>query len=237
MESNKILIISPTYNEIENIQLFIDSVYDFGDLSLLIVDDNSPDGTADVVKSNLKKNKRLHLISRPKKLGLGTAYMDAFSWFLKSDYQYCVQMDCDFSHSFTDLKELIAEINKSDLIIGSRYIKGGLTEGWGMYRKLLSKYANKIANFVLSSKIQDLTGGFKIMNREIVSKIVKFQPRSNGYTFQIEVNQFVENNLFKIKEIPITFKERASGKSKMSFGIILEAIFFLFKNSIYKKEF
>lgn len=226
----KILIISPTYNEIENIQLFIDSVFNFADLSLLIVDDNSPDGTAEVVKSNIKKNKRLHLISRPKKLGLGTAYVAAFSWFLKSDYQYCVQMDCDFSHSFIDLKNLLAEINNSDLIIGSRYIKGGSTEGWGTYRKLLSKYANKLAKISLNSEIRDLTGGFKLMNREVISKILDSQPKSNGYTFQIEVNQLVEKNLFEIKEVPITFKERASGKSKMNFGIIVEAFFFLLKN-------
>ncbi len=227
---NKILIISPTYNEIENIQLFIDSVFDFADFSLLIVDDNSPDGTAEVVKSNIEKNKMLYLISRPKKLGLGTAYMDAFSWFLKSDYQYCVQMDCDFSHSFIDLKKLLVEIDNSDLIIGSRYIEEGSTEGWGTFRKLLSKYANKLAKISLNSKIQDLTGGFKLMNREVVSKIVDSQPKSNGYTFQIEVNQIIEKNLFKIKEVPITFKERASGKSKMNFGIIVEAFFFLSKN-------
>ena len=226
----KILIISPTYNEIENIQLFIDSVSNFADLSLLIVDDNSPDGTAEVVKSNIKKNKMLYLISRPKKLGLGTAYMDGFSWFLKSDYQYCVQMDCDFSHSFIDLKKLLEEIDNSDLIIGSRYIKGGSTEGWGTFRKLLSKYANKLAKISLNSKIQDLTGGFKLMSREIVSKVVDSQPKSNGYTFQIEVNQIIEKNLYKIKEVPITFKERASGKSKMNFGIIVEAFFFLSKN-------
>jgi dolichol-phosphate mannosyltransferase len=154
----------------------------------------------------------------------------AFSWFLKSDYQYCVQMDCDFSHSFIDLKNLLAEINNSDLIIGSRYIKGGSTEGWGTYRKLLSKYANKLAKISLNSEIRDLTGGFKLMNREVISKILDSQPKSNGYTFQIEVNQLVEKNLFEIKEVPITFKERASGKSKMNFGIIVEAFFFLLKN-------
>ena len=170
------------------------------------------------------------MISRPKKLGLGTAYVDAFSWFLKSDYQYCVQMDCDFSHNFIDLKNLLVEMNNSDLIIGSRYIKGGSTEGWGTFSRLLSKYANKFGKISLNSQILDLTGGFKLMNRYVISKIVVSQPKSNGYTFQIEVNQLVEKNLFKIKEVPITFKERASGKSKMYFGIIVEAYFFLFKN-------
>jgi len=229
MESNKILIISPTYNEIENIQLFIDSVYDFGDLSLLIVDDNSPDGTADVVKSNLKKNKRLHLISRPKKLGLGTAYMDAFSWFLKSDYQYCVQMDCDFSHSFFDLNKLLNELGNFDLVIGSRYVYGGSTEGWSLHRKLLSKYANKISKLMLKSNINDMTSGFRSFSRYAIENINYHSTISNGYGFQIEMAHNVKLNNLSVLEVPIIFEERRLGKSKMNIGISFEAFLLIIK--------
>lgn len=231
---SNILVISPTYNEAENIQLFIDSVFEFPNLSLLIIDDNSPDGTAEIVRSNMVNNSRLQIISRSKKLGLGTAYIEGFSWFLNSDYQYCVQMDSDFSHSFNDLTKILYEIGKYDLVIGSRYVVDGSTEGWGLYRRLLSKYANKVSKTVLRSNINDLTGGFKLLNKKVVSKIMETKPKSNGYTFQIELNQIIEKNLFTIKEVPIVFKERVSGKSKMNYLIIIEAIFYLFRQ-FFKK--
>ena len=224
---SNILVISPTYNEAENIQYFIDSVFEFSNLSLLIIDDNSPDGTAKIVRSNMANNSRLQIISRPKKLGLGTAYIEGFTWFLNSDYEYCVQMDSDFSHSFNDLTKILYEIGKYDLVIGSRYIAGGTTEGWGLYRRLLSKYANKVSKNVLRSNINDLTGGFKLLNKKVVSKIMETKPKSNGYTFQIEINQIIEKNFFTIKEVPIVFKERVSGKSKMNYFIIIEAVYFL----------
>ena len=224
---SNILVISPTYNEAENIQYFIDSVFEFSNLSLLIIDDNSPDGTAKIVRSNMTNNSRLQIISRPKKLGLGTAYIEGFTWFLNSDYEYCVQMDSDFSHSFNDLTKILYEIGKYDLVIGSRYIAGGTTEGWGLYRRLLSKYANKVSKNVLRSNINDLTGGFKLLNKKVVSKIMETKPKSNGYTFQIEINQIIEKNFFTIKEVPIVFKERVSGKSKMNYFIIIEAVYFL----------
>lgn len=226
---SNILVISPTYNEAENIQLFIDSVFEFSNLSLLIIDDNSPDGTSEIVRSNMENNSRLQIISRSEKLGLGTAYIEGFSWFLNSDYDYCVQMDSDFSHSFDDLKKILYEIGKYDLVIGSRYIVGGATEGWGLYRRLLSKYANKVSKTVLRSNINDLTGGFKLLNKKVVSKIMETKPKSNGYTFQIEINIIIEKNLFAIKEVPIIFKERVLGKSKMNYLIIIEGIYFLFK--------
>ena len=223
------LIISPTFNEVENIQEFIDSVFLNEDLSLLIVDDNSPDGTAQIVKENMLENKNLYLIQRDEKLGLGTAYIAGFKWFLKSKYKYCVQMDCDFSHRFEDLDKLLKNKEAVDLTIGSRYIQGGSTEGWSYRRKSLSKYANLLTRIVLESKINDLTGGFKCFNKEVICEIVKFQPSSNGYTFQIEVNNFVESKNFTIKEVPIIFLERESGVSKINFEIISEAIKFLLK--------
>ena len=230
----KILVISPTFNEVENIQLFIDSVFEFPNLSLLIIDDNSPDGTSEIVRSNMVNNSRLQIISRPKKLGLGTAYIEGFAWFLNSDYEYCVQMDSDFSHSFNDLTKILYEIGKYDLVIGSRYVVGGATEGWGLYRRLLSKYANKISKSVLKSNINDLTGGFKLLNKRVISKIMETKLKSNGYTFQIEINQIIEKNFFTIKEVPIEFKERVSGKSKMNYRIIIEAVYFLLRQYFKK---
>ncbi len=232
---NKILVISPTYNEAENIQTFISSVFLIKDLSLLVIDDNSPDGTADIVLSNMKKNTNLHLISREKKLGLGTAYIEGFEWFLNSDYDFCVQMDSDFSHTFEDLVGLLKYIENADLIIGSRYVPGGSTKGWSTYRRLLSKYANILSKTILNSHINDLTGGFKILSRKVIEEIVKSKPKSNGYTFQIEVNNLIEKKGFKIIEIPITFVERELGRSKMNNQIVVEAVKYLLKN-IFKKS-
>lgn len=232
---NKILVISPTYNEAENIQTFISSVFLIKDLSLLVIDDNSPDGTADIVLSNMKKNTNLHLISREKKLGLGTAYIEGFEWFLNSDYDFCVQMDSDFSHTFEDLVGLLKYIENADLIIGSRYVPGGSTKGWSTYRRLLSKYANILSKTILNSHIKDLTGGFKILSRKVIEEIIKSKPKSNGYTFQIEVNNLIEKKGFKIIEIPITFIERELGRSKMNNQIVVEAVKYLLKN-IFKKS-
>jgi len=223
------LIISPTFNEVDNIQKFIDAVFQNDDLSLLIVDDSSPDGTGEIVKENMLENKNLYLIERDEKLGLGTAYIAGFKWFMKSKYKYCVQMDCDFSHRFEDLDKVLKDKDVFDLTIGSRYISEGGTEGWSYSRKNLSKYANMLSKLVLKSNINDLTGGFKCFKKEVIYEILKFQPTSNGYTFQIEVNNFVESKNFKIKEVPITFIERESGVSKMNYGIIYEAIKFLLK--------
>jgi dolichol-phosphate mannosyltransferase len=230
------LIISPTFNEVDNIEKFIDSVFLNEDLSLLIVDDNSPDGTAEIVKEKMLENKNLYLIQRDEKLGLGTAYIAGFKWFLKSKYKYCIQMDCDFSHRFEDLDKLLKNKDAVDLTIGSRYIQGGTTEGWSYRRKSLSKYANLLTKIVLKSKINDLTGGFKCFNREVICEIVKFQPSSNGYTFQIEVNNFVESKNFTTKEVPIIFLERESGVSKINFEIIFEAIKFLLKQLFNVKK-
>jgi dolichol-phosphate mannosyltransferase len=228
---NKILLITPTYNEASNIQKFIDSAEGIDEIDLLVVDDNSPDGTADIVTVNIKKNKKLYLISRAGKLGLGTAYLEGFDWFLNSNYDFCVQMDSDFSHSFEDLVKLLKFRRDADLVIGSRYISGGSTKGWSTYRRLLSKYANILSKSILRSNINDLTGGFKILSRDVIAEILKSKPSSNGYTFQIEVNNLIERKKFKIIEVPITFVEREYGKTKMNYQIIIEAIKYLFKSN------
>ncbi|MDA8652960.1 polyprenol monophosphomannose synthase [Candidatus Actinomarina sp.] len=228
---NKILLITPTYNEASNIQKFIDSAEGIDEIDLLVVDDNSPDGTADIVTVNIKKNKKLYLISRAGKLGLGTAYLEGFEWFLNSNYDFCIQMDSDFSHSFEDLVKLLKFRRDADLVIGSRYVSGGSTKGWSTYRRLLSKYANILSKSILRSNINDLTGGFKILSRNVIAEILKSKPSSNGYTFQIEVNNLIERKKFKIIEVPITFVEREYGKTKMNYQIIIEAIKYLFKSN------
>ena len=228
------LVIVPTYNEVDNIQKFIDSVFLIDGLSLLVVDDNSPDGTSKIVESNFDNYENLHLIKRAGKLGLGSAYIEGFKWFLNSNYSNCLQMDGDFSHSFNDLKNILDSILDADLIIGSRYTAGGSTVGWSIERRLLSKYANILSRTILRSKINDLTGGFNLLSREVVSEIINLGPSSNGYTFLMEVKNLIEQKGFKIKEVPITFVERESGKSKMNNQIVVEAIRFLLKN-IFKK--
>lgn len=228
------LVIVPTYNEVDNIQKFIDSVFLIDGLSLLVVDDNSPDGTSKIVESNFDNYENLHLIKRAGKLGLGSAYIEGFKWFLNSNYSNCLQMDGDFSHSFNDLKNILDSILDADLIIGSRYTAGGSTVGWSIGRRLLSKYANILSRTILRSKINDLTGGFNLLSREVVSEIINLGPSSNGYTFLMEVKNLIEQKGFKIKEVPITFVERESGKSKMNNQIVVEAIRFLLKN-IFKK--
>ena len=228
------LVIVPTYNEVDNIQKFIDSVFLIDGLSLLVVDDNSPDGTAKIVESNFENYQNLHLIKREGKLGLGSAYIEGFKWFLNSNYSNCLQMDGDFSHSFNDLKDILESIFDADLIIGSRYTAGGSTVGWSVERRLLSKYANILSRTILRSKINDLTGGFNLLSREVVNEIINLGPSSNGYTFLMEVKNLIEKKGFKIKEVPITFVERESGKSKMNNQIVIEAIKFLIKN-IFKK--
>ncbi len=229
------LVIVPTYNEVDNIQKFIDLVFLIDGLSLLFVDDNSPDGTAKIVESNFENYQNLHLIKREQKLGLGTAYLEGFEWFLNSDNDFCVQMDSDFSHTFEDLEKLLKYRKTADLIIGSRYVQGGSTKGWSTYRRLLSKYANILSKTILNSDIRDLTGGFKILSRKVIAEILKSKPSSNGYTFQIEVNNLIEKKGFKIIEIPITFVERELGKSKMSNKIVVEAVKYLLTN-IFKKS-
>ena len=234
MKDNSLIII-PTYNEAENILTVINKIFSIDDnTSILVVDDNSPDGTAKIVESNFENYQNLHLIKRAGKLGLGSAYIEGFKWFLNSNYSNCLQMDGDFSHSFNDLKNILDSILDADLIIGSRYTAGGSTVGWSIERRLLSKYANILSRTILRSKINDLTGGFNLLSREVVSEIINLGPSSNGYTFLMEVKNLIEKKGFKIKEVPITFVERESGKSKMNNQIVVEAIRFLLKN-IFKK--
>lgn len=226
--SNKILIICPTFNEAQNIEEFIKLTLE-NNLSLLIVDDNSPDGTANLVKKSTAYNQNVFLIERPSKDGLGSAYRTGFKWFLDSHFDYCVEMDADFSHRFTDLENIINKISESDIVIGSRYIENGGSKGWDFKRKTLSKYANILAKYILKSKVNDLTSGFRSFSKNALNKIDFASTDTNGYGFQIEMVYLAEKNNLTINEVPIIFEERRLGKSKMNMKITLEALVLLIK--------
>ena len=228
MNNNKVLVISPTYNEAENMSSFIKGVIETG-CDLLIVDDNSPDGTSKIVTSSNYFEKSLFLILREKKLGYGTAYIEAFNWGLNKDYDYFVQMDADFSHRMEDLKKMLLIKKDFDLLIGSRYVEGGGSSGWGYHRKVLSKYANKLAKFSTKSNINDMTTGFRLYKRNSLIEIDYQSSDYNGYSFLVDLlSKSIKADL-KIHEVPILFVERESGKSKMNFPIILEGVKTLIK--------
>ena len=221
----KTLIISPTYNESRNIEEFINKIIDINrEYDILIIDDNSPDGTGKIIKKMMIRNKCIHLIEREKKLGLGTAYCSGFKWALKNNYDRVIQMDADLSHNPKDIPRLISELKEYDLVIGSRYINGANVVNWPIRRLLLSYIANFYARVVIGVPIKDLTGGFKCFNSNIIKKIDFSKIKSEGYSFQIEINFLIWKNKFKIKEIPIIFTDRTVGESKMNKKIINEAI-------------
>ncbi len=221
------LVIIPTYNEAENIASIIDAVVDLdSDFDLLVVDDNSPDGTADIVKGKQENIPSLHLLNRTEKSGLGTAYIAGFRWALDAGYDYVFEMDADFSHNPEDLPRLrsVLESGVYDLVVGSRYITGGDVENWDRDRKFLSRGASYYVQAITWMPIQDPTAGFVGYTAEVLSALDLDKIRFVGYAFQIEM-KFASWSLgFRLKEIPITFKDRVLGKSKLSTNIISEAI-------------
>ena len=221
---NKNLVIIPTYNESQNIDKIIDMIdgLELG-LDFLIVDDNSPDGTADIVKNLGKDN--INLIVQESKSGLGTAYKKGFQWAIDNNYEKIIQIDADLSHNPNSIPELIKGSDKYDLVIGSRYINGINVVNWPMSRLLLSYLANKYVKFFTRLKINDSTSGYKCINIRVLKEINLKKVKSQGYSFQIEINFLASVKRFKIKEVPIIFHDRTVGESKMSKRIILEAIF------------
>ncbi len=230
----KLLLITPTYNESENIQNFIDAAIKFKELDILVVDDNSPDGTSLIVEKNIQNNDSINIIKRSGKLGYGSAIIEGYKWGIENNYLHFVQMDTDFSHRFQDLTKLISEKDTHDLVIGSRYVHGGGTKGWPKRRQYLSKYANKLCGILFKSKIKDQTSGFRLLNKEMVLQIINYNPKLNGYAFLIEITNYIEESNYRIKEVPIIFQDRFYGTSKMNYKIILEAIMFLLKKIIKK---
>lgn len=224
------LVIIPTYNEILNIKKLIHQIIEFlPEINILVVDDNSPDGTGHYIKELSEKDSRVKLISRPSKLGLGTAYVEGFKFMLKNNYEIAFQMDADFSHDPKELIQMLKEIEQFDVVIGSRYIKGVNVINWPMKRLLLSYFANKYTKFVTGIPVCDATGGFKCFRREVLQSINLDKIKSNGYSFQIEMNFKAWKKGFRIKEIPIVFYDRTEGASKMSKKIVREAIFMVWK--------
>jgi dolichol-phosphate mannosyltransferase len=228
MQQDKLVII-PTYNELENIQDMILMVMRLeGDFDLLIIDDNSPDGTAEVVKKLKKEySERLHLIQREGKLGLGTAYIEGFRYGLMNGYQYIFEMDADFSHNPQDLIRLYKACAEEgyDMAIGSRYITGVNVVNWPMGRVLMSFFASKYVQFITGMPIKDATAGFKCYTRRVLEAINLNSIRFIGYAFQIEMKFTTWKLGFKIKEVPIIFTDRTKGTSKMSTHIFREAVF------------
>lgn len=226
----KAIIIIPTYNESDNAANIINAVFAEQakivdvELNILIVDDNSPDGTADIVRKIQEMNPRVHLISRAGKMGLGTAYVAGFKYGLANGFDYIFEMDADFSHDPEEIQNFLREIKDYDLVLGSRYITGANVANWPLRRLLLSYYANKYARLVTGIKVNDATGGFKCFRREVLQAIDLDDIRSNGYSFQIEMNFRAWRKKFRIKEIPIVFVDRRAGTSKMNKAIVREAM-------------
>jgi dolichol-phosphate mannosyltransferase len=226
----KTIVIIPTYNELSNIKKMLQAVTEvMPETDILVVDDNSPDGTGQYVKEEGEKDIRIKLIQRQGKMGLGTAYVAGFKYMLENGYDIAFQMDADFSHDPAELKNMLAEIENYDLVIGSRYIKGVNVINWPMHRLLLSYFANKYSRIVTGLPICDATGGFKCFRRDVLSAIDLDSIKSNGYSFQIEMNFKAWKKGFKIKEIPIIFYERMEGASKMSKKIVREAVTMVWK--------
>ena len=234
----KILAISPTYNEKKNIAELISRITLIPvEMDLLIIDDNSPDGTADVVKSYMAKNTHIFILEREKKLGLGTAYCEGFKWALDKGYDLIVQIDADLSHNPDDIPRMVEMSKSADLVIGSRYIDGVNVVNWPMRRLLLSYGANLYAQIFIRFPIKDSTGGFKCFKRDVLESIDLSKIYSEGYSFQIEMNFLTWIKGFKVLEIPIVFTDRTVGESKMNRAIIIEAILMvpkLFIKKIFK---
>jgi len=224
----KRLIIIPTYNESMNVPVLIKRIFKhIPNSSILVIDDGSPDGTAEIVESLQKEFSNLHILKREEKSGLGSAYRLGFAWGLEHGFNELVEMDADMSHRVRDLSKMIEAKNsapETSLIIGSRWTKGGRTENWSKARELLSRSANLYVRFMLGMGVKDSTAGFRIYSADILGKINLSAIRSEGYSFQIEMTQAVYALGGKIIEVPITFREREQGVSKMSKKIVKEAM-------------
>lgn len=229
--AEKSLVIIPTFNELDNIKKMIPEIFGLypDDLDILIVDDNSPDGTGNFADEYSVKDRRVKVIHRAKKSGLGTAYIEGFKYALKNSYDIIFEMDADFSHDPKEIKNFLNAINSYDLVLGSRYISGISVVNWPMRRLILSYMANLYTRIITGLPIKDATGGFKCFRRKVLESINLNSIKSNGYAFQIEMTFKAWKNKFSVSEIPIIFIDRTTGTSKMSKKIVREAIFMVWK--------
>ncbi len=226
----KALVITPTYNEAVNLPKLIPKVlHQSNDIEILIVDDNSPDGTAEIVKNMQRTNPRIHLIERPRKMGLGTAYVAGFKFAIEHQLDFVFEMDADFSHNPKELLNFLVKIQDYDLVIGSRYCRGVSVVYWPFRRLILSYFANRYTRIITGMPVNDATGGFKCYRRSVLESIELDEIKSNGYAFQIEMNYKVWKKGFRLCEIPIIFVDRDMGESKMSKDIVYEAAFMVWK--------
>jgi dolichol-phosphate mannosyltransferase len=229
--AERALVIIPTYNEVKNLRGIIPQVLDQDPrIEVLVVDDASPDGTGRLADELAQQEARVHVIHRTGKLGLGTAYVEGFRWGLERGYDYLFEMDADFSHDPRHLPQFLTAIEGSDLVLGSRYLRGRVTVvNWPMPRLLLSYFANIYARVVTGVRLWDATGGFKCFRRRVLEAIDLEQVRSNGYAFQIEMSFRAARKGFRITEIPIVFVDRTDGVSKMSGAIVREAVWMVWR--------
>lgn len=233
----KALIILPTYNEIENLQPLVEEILARGPYSILVVDDNSPDGTGELADKLAKKHRdRVWVLHRAGKEGLGRAYIAGFKWGLEHGYDVIFEMDADFSHNPSHLSQFMREIEGgADLVLGSRNIKGGGTRNWSFIRQFISKGGSLYAQAILFSPYRDLTSGFKAFRREVLEALDLEKVHSNGYSFQIELTHRAHQMGFKIKETPIIFHDRKVGTSKMNSKIVIEAMAVVWRIRLSKK--
>ena len=233
--AERALVIIPTYNERENLPNIVPLVLEQDPrLEVLVIDDNSPDGTGELADALASAAPRVHVVHRPGKQGLGTAYRAGFRWAIEHAYDYVFEMDADFSHDPRHLPKFLKEIEDADLVIGSRYLNGRVTVvNWPMPRLMLSYFANVYARWVTGLKLWDSTGGYKCYRRRVLEGISLEQVRSNGYSFQIETSFRAWKRGFRIKEITITFSDRNVGRSKMSGAIVREAVWMVWRLRVW----
>lgn len=224
------LVILPTYNEVGNLGRLVPAILEQGPFDVLVVDDNSPDGTGELAGRLARRFPvRVHVIHRAGKLGLGTAYLEGFTYALANGYERIFEMDADFSHDPDFLPELRKALDQADVVLGSRYVVGGGTRNWPFLRRLISEGGSRYAGLVLALPIHDLTGGFKGFSRRALAALDLESIRSNGYSFQIEVTYRLRQQGFRIVERPIVFEDRRVGRSKMNWRIVAEALLMVWK--------
>ena len=226
----KALVIIPTYKERENLVPLLKQIFSQGlPLEVLIVDDNSPDGTGAVADQIAAADPRVHVMHRPGKMGLGSAYVAGFRYALERDYDAAFEMDADFSHNPESLPEFLRELESADLVVGSRYLHGVTVVNWPLKRLILSYGANVYSRVVTGVPLKDVTGGFKCFRRQVLEALDLSRVRSDGYGFQIEINYKAWRKGFRIKEIPIMFVDRRAGESKMNRKIVWEAAWMVWR--------
>ena len=226
----KTLVIMPTYNESMNLEHSVTELFRHNpDVNLLIVDDNSPDGTGDIADRLASTDKRISVLHREGKGGLAGAYLAGFAWGIERGFEYLVEMDADGSHRSADLPALLAKASTSDLVIGSRWTRGGRVENWPWHRLILSRGGNIYARIMLASKVHDMTAGFRVYKASLLNRLNLADLNARGYSFQVEMTLKAQNVGAQITEVPITFIERAHGVSKMSQSIVIEAMLLVTK--------